>query len=284
MVNTFGSNIVSAFTGGSSVIAIYNNGIKVWPEEPTTYYIRWAPSYISSGTFSIGGSTYNFRDYSNGEFTFSTGVITDKAFQNTIISTVETNALYIGWHAFYNCQNLTYASLSNCREIDSYAFQSCSSLSRTSIPRCITVGQAAFYDCRRLEGMYLPNCLTIGGGAFYWCDNYFSFLSAPECTSIGGMVFYGDKQIRVVELPKVRYYTGGTFGGNNLSSVIFRYHGYISGPDSTHHAAFAYPTIVYVQQQWVDDYVDDSAWEGQFSAIPSDPGWPYISYPSWIYD
>ena len=80
MVNTFGNNIVSAFTNGVSVKEIYANGVKVWPSEtppvpPTSeYYIRWAPSDLSSGRFRIGSSTYNFSDYS-GYFTDFDGVI-----------------------------------------------------------------------------------------------------------------------------------------------------------------------------------------------------------------
>lgn len=41
MIATFGKNIKSAFTGGVPVKAIYNNGIKVWPEEGPEKTYKW---------------------------------------------------------------------------------------------------------------------------------------------------------------------------------------------------------------------------------------------------
>ena len=56
------------------------------------YYIWWTPSNISSGTFTMEGSTYNFSDYS-GSFEFEGGIIQDSAFNNAwSIQTLNTNA------------------------------------------------------------------------------------------------------------------------------------------------------------------------------------------------
>lgn len=59
MVDIFGNNIVSAFTGGNSVKAIYSYGDKVWPKIPGydyCDYIRGRFEGIYEGTSSTSGT------------------------------------------------------------------------------------------------------------------------------------------------------------------------------------------------------------------------------------
>ena len=49
MIKTLGNNIVSAFTGGNPVKAIYAYGQLVWPVTiESSYYIQWQPTSLSS--------------------------------------------------------------------------------------------------------------------------------------------------------------------------------------------------------------------------------------------
>ena len=145
MIKTLGNNIVSAFTGGNPVKAIYTYGEKVWPTsgpEPTEYYIKWTPS-DAKGTFSIGGHKYNLEDYS-GYFTDFGGIITPSAFAGlTSLSTIETNAYSIGFEAFYGCY-LNSVSLSNCTYIGENAF-GYNTISYAFMPKCDYIGSRAFW-------------------------------------------------------------------------------------------------------------------------------------------
>ena len=61
------------------------------------HYIKWLPSYIHTGTFTIEGSTYNFSDYSSGMFTWSTATITSFAFRSLIfLQLKQMHSIYLG--------------------------------------------------------------------------------------------------------------------------------------------------------------------------------------------
>ena len=135
MIKTLGNNIVSAFTGGNPVKAIYAYGQLVWPisgPEPTGYYIKWTPS-TAEGQFNIDGTTYDLSAFS-GTYYWSTGIINPSAFQNNYsVQSIETNATSIGFRAFMSCSSLSQVSLPMCSYIDAAVFRYCSSLSRITI-------------------------------------------------------------------------------------------------------------------------------------------------------
>lgn len=202
MVDTFGNNIVSAFTGGVPVKAIYAYGEKVWPV--ASYYIRWTPSDLSTGTFSIDGTTYNFSDYS-GYFTDFNGVITSDAFKDTGIETLETNAIKINngmYGAFGNCTSLRSINLISCSYIGRWTFSSCYSLSEISVPVCKSMGYAAFYRCSSLSHVSLPMCenLEDSYGQFQQCVNLvYAYL--PKCTYLNPDTFNGCINFESLYLP-----------------------------------------------------------------------------------
>ena len=139
----------------------------------TPYYIRWTPSAISSGTFSIDGSTYNFSDYS-GEFLFYKNSITKSAFkENLDITTIDTDVRTIGQAAFENCYNLSEVSLSNVTSIAYRAFGSCSALSTAYLPECNIIAAQAFENCYNLSEVSLPNVTSIAYRAFFPIFNFF---------------------------------------------------------------------------------------------------------------
>ena len=198
MIKTLGNNIVSAFTGGKPVKAIYAYGQLVWPITiESSYYIKWTPS-SAEGQFNIDGTIYDLSTFS-GLYYWSTGIINSSAFQNNYsIQSIETNATSIGFRAFMSCSSLSQVSLPMCSYIGSTAFYSCSSLSQVSLPMCRYIETDAFWKCPLLQ-VSLPVCSYIGGGAFYKCP--LSQVSLPVCSYIGGGAFGYCSSLSQVNLP-----------------------------------------------------------------------------------
>ena len=248
MVITLGNNIINAYTGGVPVQSIFANGVQVWPSStppsPTTYYVRWTPSYISEGTFSIGGNVYNYSDYSDGYFSFSTGVITSSAFApNYVFSGVSLFVERIEQDAFANCHNMREVNISGCSYIGKHAFawdsklnslyaQSCtyiddgafarafSGISNNSadLPDCRYIGEEAFYSCRCLVIVSIPVCSYIGEGAFWGC--LISQIDLPSCEYLGPECF-GDNPLSVVNLPVCSYIGESAFRAcSHLNTMI----------------------------------------------------------------
>ena len=124
------------------------------------YYIWWTPSNISSGTFTMEGSTYNFSDYS-GSFEFKGGIIQDSAFDNAwSIQTLNTNAKEIWQYAFNHCSSLSQVSIPVCHYIGYSAFANCSSLTT------ITLGGSSV--CRLMDsGVFTRTGITSSTGVIY---------------------------------------------------------------------------------------------------------------------
>ena len=171
MIKTLGNNIVSAFTGGNPVKAIYAYGQLVWPVTiESSYYIKWTPS-SAEGQFNIDGTTYDLSTFS-GLYYWSTGVINSSAFQNNYsIQSIETNATSIGIGAFMSCSSLSQVSLPICGYIGAYAFESCSSLTKISLPMCEFIRVRAFEYCRALSQVNLPICSYIASAVFRYCSS-----------------------------------------------------------------------------------------------------------------
>lgn len=220
MVTTFGNNIIDAYTGGSSVNSIYAYGSLVWSRRPPKeYYIKWTPSNISSGTFSIAGVTYNFSDY-NGYFSGFNGCITKQAFYGTSIETIETNAYSIDEDAFRTCSSLITASLSECEFLSSGVFRNCYNFQEVFAPECKRVNNFAFRSCLSLVSISLPLCSYLGNGVFEYCfslktayvpnaridSNVFRYCSEletvviPQLSSVPHCTFLGDHSLLSIDL------------------------------------------------------------------------------------
>lgn len=295
MISTFGNDIISAYTGGVPVKSIFTYGVQVWPSstppEPGTYYIRWTPSDLS-GTFSMSGVTYNLEDY-GGYFSFSgDGSITYAAFSNKGLTTIETNATFIGNHAFRN-NPLTSINLTGDVDIAPYAFYSCTSLSYAQIQNCIGIGNSAFEGCklRGMSSLYLPKCTYIGTSVFRIYP-YFENVNLPVCSYIGPYAFYAacgsgtlnipkcellesscfyEAGFKEVNLPVCSYIGAGVFAScSSLSSVTI---GYSSVCNLYYRNAFISTPIssgtgsIYVPASLVSAYKSASEWSYYSSRI-----------------
>ena len=164
----------------------------------TPYHIRWTPSDISSGTFSIDGSTYNFSDYS-GEFLFYKNSITYSAFnKNLDITTIDTDVNIIGQAAFGYCYNLSEVSLSNVTSISYMAFFSCYALSSVYLPECSIVGAEAFGWCSGMTSISLPKCGALYTRALYRTS--ISEIYLPVCSNISAFAFYNCPYLSTITL------------------------------------------------------------------------------------
>lgn len=248
-VKTLNDDILRVYTYGNVVKSIFTYGEQVWPSGPVpsgNYYISWSP-ILTSGTFSINGSTYNFSQYP-GYFSEFDGVITASAFKGNgwglSLSSIETNAIEISESAFYDIESLKTLKLSKCKRIGNSAFAiwngtpsslqsnlyslslpKCEyigdhafeyrELSTINLPRCSYIGEYAFYKARIIQ-LSLPKCKYIGNGAFK--DNlHMSSISLPECEYIGQAAFNaaGQHSLYSVYLPKCKYIGSGAFVNNN---------------------------------------------------------------------
>lgn len=214
MVNTFGKDIISAYTGGVPVVEIYNNGVKVWP---IGWYIKWTPTDLS-GTFTIDGSTYNMEDY-NGYFSDFSGVITSSAFRSTGITTIDTNAITIQERAFAACGALSQISLSQCETMGQAAFAGCL-FQYIDLPKCQWIGIDAFYYCINLSQVSLPECRAVPIEAFAMCRNLQS-IELPKCSYVTAEGFTNCYSLSLVSLPVCKNLIEGCFG--KCSSLQYIY-------------------------------------------------------------
>ena len=234
MIKTLGNNIVSVFTGGNPVKAIYAYGQLVWPTsgpEPTEYYIKWTPSDIS-GIFTIGGEArflQSYNGYYNGPFSSSnvleSGVgvpyyyIDKGAFASTSILTIDTNIRYVSAGAFKGCSSLQTVKMPG-RYVLNGAFMNCTELQTISLSELKNLHPFTFEGCTKLRYVYLPNVTVIGEdyAAFSNCVNLLS-VSLPKCKIIDdyGMASCG---IYEISLPEISMLNGHAFYScSNLSTI-----------------------------------------------------------------
>lgn len=234
MIKTLGNNIVSAFTGGNPVKAIYAYGQLVWPisgPEPTGYYIKWTPSDVS-GIFTIAGEArflQSYNGYYNGPFSSrnvdESGVgvpyyyIDKGAFASTSILTIDTNIRYVSAGAFQGCSSLQTVKMPG-RYVLNGAFMNCTELQTISLSELKNLHPFTFEGCTKLRYVYLPNVTFIGPdyAAFSNCVNLLS-VSLPKCKIIDdyGMASCG---IYEISLPEISMLNGHAFYScSNLSTI-----------------------------------------------------------------
>ena len=100
----------------------------------------------------------------------------------------------VGSAAFYNCLNLTKASLpSTVTTIGDYAFKGCTNLKEVNMSESVTyIGGSAFGECSSLQEVDLPEGITtIEYGAFVGCIGLTTLTIPSTVTYIGNYVFWG---------------------------------------------------------------------------------------------
>ena len=233
----------------------------------TPYRIRWTPRNISTGTFTIDGSTYNFSDYSySGEFLLDKGYITSSAFEsNQNITSIYTDVVGINQYAFGYCYNLSQISLPNVTNLGYRAFFSCYALSSVYLPECSVVGGQVFGWCSGLTSISLPKCEYLYNRALY--NTAISEIYLPVCSNISSQVFYNCTYLNTISLGSssvCRLFSSDAFAGTGITSSK----GNIVVPESLY-----------------ESYRTDSVWSYFFNTIkPSN--WmsyyikwdPYVKY------
>lgn len=271
MVRTFGSDIEKVFTNGEPVEAIYAEGVKVWPDNPTPsggYYIKWWPKDVS-GSFIIGGEARWLQDYSgyySGPFlsiryagqSSSEYYIDSRAFEGTGVVAVETNLKLIGAHAFESCQSLVYVSAPQCSSFmrvgeggtGTYTFRNCNSLREVYFNNVSWVGTYTFTGCQSLIYVSIPKCGVIGEWAFMSCYAL-PELVLPSCYTLDNDVFPNCSSLSVVTLPVCSYIGESAFYScSNLQYLTLGY----SGVCSISGALIPSRTNIYVPLEWVSEY------------------------------
>lgn len=285
MISVYGSEILNVFTEGEQVIEVYNYGVKVWPD----WYIYWTPSTLSQ-QFSINGVTYDMSDF-NGYFTNFTGTITDSAFMNTGIVTLDTNAESINYRAFAFCYSLTSVSASQCTYIGNNAFWSCNNITSMyipectyvgdyglgrlnvvqtiNIPKCSYIGQYGFFNDYSLQSMDLPECTTINRAAFGYCSALKS-VSLPKCDTIGSNVFYNCTSLNTVYLTECNSIDSRAFNFcTSLQSITLGVYDFCTLYNSNVFDNTNTTFKVYVPRTMYNSYVTDTNWSYWSSHIVS---------------
>ncbi len=152
-------------------------------------------------------------------------------------STIET----IGRQAFYNCYNaegFDFSSLTNLAYIGDYAFYNCDKLAKADLSNTnvTSLGSYSFYDCAALEEVNFPETLeTIGDYAFYNCDKLAKAdLSSTNVTSLGSYSFYDCAALEEAKFPATletigqqAFYncnklTAADLSNTNVTSIAYR--------------------------------------------------------------
>lgn len=100
----------------------------------------------------------------------------------------------IGDQAFYQCANLTEASIpASVTQIGSFAFGDCESLTGIAIPNGVTgIGKYAFYGCSSLTDLTIPVSVTsIGESAFSACNGLTRVTIPGSVAQIQKNTFFG---------------------------------------------------------------------------------------------
>ena len=130
---------------------------------------------ITSNTLTISGDGVMLNNKTRGDFYVSRLPTPWESYKNFISSVViEKGVTSIGFGAFYECQNLMYASIPNTvTSIGDFAFYGCNGLSSVIIPELVTsIGNSSFRGCRGLMSVNIPSSVTsIGDYAFSRCNS-----------------------------------------------------------------------------------------------------------------
>ncbi len=161
----------------------------------------------------------------------------------------------IGDYAFYNCQSLRVAHLTNITKIGEFAFSDCVSLSTVTIPMVESIGDAAFgagsadsTSGTAIASITLPNTLkTLGEAVFFGCPNLTSVTIPSSIEDMKGFVFANCSSLETVILedgityiPEYTFYMDQSLitvtGGNILEVADSGFYGclYLESIDLTH--------------------------------------------------
>ena len=203
----------SAFEDTSLVYNYYDNGLYLGNED-NPYHLLLRPITSVETTLVahpdtkiVGGDDFNIS-------------------KKLAKVTLNEGLLYIGDHAFYDCNAVTQINIpSTVIDIGSYAFCRCFGVTSLTVPEGVAeLREYTFSNCTGLSKITLPESLTkIGKGAFYNCTGLNAVSLPGQVASIGETAFSGCSSLSGIIIPE-----GVTSIGNNafkscasLNSVYF---------------------------------------------------------------
>lgn len=126
------------------------------------------------------------------EITFQgTTAVGELAFhKNVNLTTINGGMKSVGEGAFFGCESLKSATITDSEEIGQSAFWGCSALEKVTLPANLTtIGVSAFWGCTNLTEIDIPEGVnTIYYGAFWDCTN----LKKVICHNPVPVMFYGE--------------------------------------------------------------------------------------------
>ena len=196
MIKTLGNNIVSAFTGGNPVKAIYAYGQLVWEKPSSNNKIFYTSTDGNIVTPDIGTG-----EESKG---FGANIVSNTYSGGRGVIVFDGDVTKIGYTAFGRCNTLqTIVIPDSVTSIGSYAFSYCERLTSITIPdSVISIGKNAFFSCERLTSITIPNGITsIDIGVFENCSSLTTITIPDSVISIGQVAFYGCTSLTSITIP-----------------------------------------------------------------------------------
>ncbi len=215
-LRSIGRNAFSSVSGFSRAVMpseevslgyqAFDSDVPVYTAEPEC---EWIYTIHGSNCTIIGylGSTPDLivpTDLNGLHVTaFGDEVFRNMAFLKTIQLPADTAS--IGLRLFYNCRNLTEASLgSKLVILPTQSFFACTSLNTVHYPedKLRTIGDYAFFNCVALTDAGIPEGVTrIGDGAFEGCGNMTQAELPQSLTYLGAGVFADCKSLTSISIP-----------------------------------------------------------------------------------
>ena len=134
----------------------------------------------------------------------------------------------IGKYAFYGCESITKADLTNVKVIEEGAFTDCAALNELNIPQVEYIGFGAFTlnevykGAPKFNEVIFPETLkTIDNQAFYGCEGLTKIVLPDSVDKIGKYAFAFCKNVNEIILSNnVKVIEEGTFAGcENLTTI-----------------------------------------------------------------
>ncbi|MCH5273417.1 MAG: leucine-rich repeat protein [Lachnospiraceae bacterium] len=228
-------------------------------------------SRTASGKEGVFGYIFGDNSYSGGTSVTqwcSNAATAINYIPNQLKKVTITDAVQLGYGAFYNCSMLTEINL-NSEIVGSskYTFLNCSGITTINIPNITVISESMFEGCSSLTTLTLSESVTgIEAKAFKGCLNLTSlnsttdgeFIIGNSVQSIGKDAFTGCIQLQSITLPFVG--ASRTASGNKgVFGYIFGTYSYSGGTLVTQWCSNGATAANYIPNQLKEVTITDAA-------------------------